>query len=81
MTDKAAQIQTAQEAANTAETKFKGTVVRLEFSLLVKCIVESMIEYTNFHIIYINISNFTCVCLASSGPSVSSQIHVASNIS
>ena len=44
MTDKAAQIQTAQEAANTAETKVKGTMVRLEFSLLVKCIVESLVE-------------------------------------
>ena len=29
MTEKAAQIQTAQEAANTAETKVKGTMVRI----------------------------------------------------
>ena len=49
MTDKA-----AQKAANTAETKVKGTMVRLEFSLLVKHIIESMVEYTDFQSSFFN---------------------------
>ena len=49
MTDKA-----AQKAANTAETKVKGTMVRLEFSLLVKRIIESMVEYTDFQSSFFN---------------------------
>ena len=54
MTDRAAQIQTTQEAANSAETKVKGTMVRLEFSLLVKRIIESIVEYTDFQSSFFN---------------------------